>query len=205
LVPGEHDKWAVTPKTTDTRPMKVSEVRKEVGEGIEITISLESAKEQKALGLALWDIPREWREGDGWYAVEGAGRFVPVRAFFTHNLCGVLEVQAKPGLNTYKVRINTPPRQPVSQDIAVDGVRGKVFERDGQSMAYVWPKRPWETSFELTVPPGKSVQYYAAPKGERVDLPAGAHKLVINKERWSRIVGLNREELAANLREAKNP
>jgi len=28
-------------------------------------------------------------------------------------------------------------------------------------------------------------------------------KLVINKEQWSRIVGLNREELAVNLREVK--
>jgi hypothetical protein len=203
LVPGEHDKWAVTPKTTDTRPMKVSEVRKEVGDGLEITITLESAEEQKVLGLALWDIPREWREGDGWYAVEGAARFVPVRAFYTGNLCGVLEVQAKPGLNTYKVLINTPKRTPQSLDIAVEGVRGKVFERDGQSMAYVWPTRPWETTFELTVPPGKSVQYYAAPKGEKVDLPAGIHKLVIEQERWARIVGLSREELVANLKEAK--
>ena len=34
-------------------------------------------------------------------------------------------------------------------------------------------------------------------------LPAGMHKLVINKDQWSRIVGLNRQELDANLREVK--
>jgi hypothetical protein len=205
LVPGEHDKWAVTPKTTDTRPMKVSEVRKEVGDGLEITMTLETTEEQKALGLALWDIPCEWREGDGWYTVEGTARFIPVRAFYTGNLCGVLEVQAKPGKNIYKVRINTPKRTPQSQDILLKTVHAKVFTRDGQSMAYIWPTRPWETTFELTVPEGKSVQYYAAPKGEKVDLPPGTHKLVIEKERWARIVGLNYEALSHALSESKSP
>jgi hypothetical protein len=88
-------------------------------------------------------------------------------------------------------------------DVAMGNLRGKVFERDGRAMAYVYPAVPWETAFELTVPQGKSVQYYAAPKGEKVDLPPGTHKLVIQKERWSRIVGLSRDELAANLRESK--
>ncbi len=72
-------------------------------------------------------------------------------------------------------------------------------------MAYVYPAVPWEVSFELTVPAGKSVQYYAAPKGERIDLPPGTHNLVIEKDQWSRIVGLSREELAANLSEVTPP
>ena len=57
---------------------------------------------------------------------------------------------------------------------------------------------------ELTVPPGESVQYYAAPQGEQIDLPPGTHKLVIQKERWSRIVGLSRKELISNLQETND-
>jgi hypothetical protein len=122
---------------------------------------------------------------------------------YTGNLSGVLVADLRAGENRLTLAIDSPPRQPATLDMAAGNLRGKVFERDGRAMAYVYPAVPWEVSFELTVPEGKSVQYYAAPKGEKVDLPSGKHKLVINKEQWSRIVGLNREELAANLREVK--
>ena len=39
-------------------------------------------------------------------------------------------------------------------------------------------------------------------KGERVDLPPGKHRLTINKESWSRIVGLDLENLKSALRES---
>jgi hypothetical protein len=83
----------------------------------------------------------------------------------------------------------------------VSTMHAKVFTRDGQSMAYIWPTRPWDTAFTLTVPAGKSVQYYAAPKGERVDLPPGRQRLVIKQESWARIVGLDYASLHAGLRE----
>jgi hypothetical protein len=195
LVPGEHDKFAVTPKITDTRKMKVSQSLLENAGGLEMVIVLETAEPVKALPLALWDIPCEWKAGEGWWTVKGANRFVPIRAPYTGNLNGLLEVDAKPGKNEYRLTITTPKHAPVSQDILLKTVHAKVFTRDGQSMAYIWPTRPWETSFQLTVPAGCSVQYYAAPKGDRVDLPPGKHQLKIEKESWSRIVGLDYQVL----------
>ena len=182
LVPGEHDKFAVTPKITDTRKMKVSQSLSENAGGLEMVVTLETAEAIKALPLALWDIPREWKAGEGWWTVKGANRFVPIRAPYTGNLNGILEVDAKPGKNEYRLTIATPQRKPRSQDILLNTVHAKVFTRDGQTMAYIWPMQPWETQFELTVPEGKTAQYYAAPKGERVDLPPGRHRLTINKE-----------------------
>ncbi len=204
LVPGEHDKFAVTPKITDTRPMKVDSEMKETPGGLEVTVKLQTSVGKKAFPIALWDLPCEWKSGDGWWSVRGPARFIPIRAPFTGNLNGILEVDAKPGDNEYHVSFATPRRGPASQDIAVEGVQGKVFERDGLSMAYVWPTRPWDAAFELEVPPGREVRYYAAPEGEMVDLPPGRHRLVIEKERWARITGLNREELLRALAPVRN-
>jgi hypothetical protein len=193
------DRYAVTPLSTDTRQLKVSQNVSENAGGWEIVVTLKTPAAIKALPLALWDIPREWKAGEGWWTVQGANRFVPVRAPFTGNLNGILEVNAQPGSNEYHLIVRTPRRAPASQDILLETVHAKVFTRDGQSMAYIWPTHPWETSFELTVPAGYSVQYYAAPKGDRVDLAPGKHQLKIERESWSRIVGLDYQVLKQTL------
>lgn len=199
LVPGEHDKFAVTPSITDTRAMKITRTECEVDGALQVTVRLETPTALAAFPLALWDIPRRWQADSDWWSVQGKARFVPVRAPFTDNLNGILVVDAQPGINEYQLRITTPPRTPVSQDVLLENVHAKVFERDGQTMAYVWPTRPWDTTIELHVPAGRSVQFYVAPTGERVDLKPGANTLVIPQEHWARIVGLTREELAPAL------
>jgi hypothetical protein len=200
--PDNYDRFAWTPSTTDTRKMK-AERRDEVSNGkLTVTLVVQSDQPRKQFPLGLWNLPRQWKADEGWYQTTGA-RFVPMLVPSTGNLSGVLVADLKAGENRLTLTIDSPPRIPASQDVAVGNLRGKVFDHDGQKMAYMYPAVPWEVAFELTVPAGKSVQYYAAPKGENVDLPAGTHKLVINKEQWSRIVGLSREELTVNLREAK--
>lgn len=134
--------------------------------------------------LALWDIPREWKAGEGWWKVTGSNRFVPIRAPYTENLNGIWEVDAKPGKSEYNLTITTPKRAPQSQDIRLKKVQAKVFTRDGQTMAYIWPMQPRDAEFELSVPEGKSALYYDTPKCERVDLPPGKHRLTINNESW---------------------
>jgi hypothetical protein len=114
---------------------------------------------------------------------------------FTNNLSGVLVADLKAGENRLTLTIDSPVRQPATLDVVAGNLRGKVFERDGRAMAYVYPAVPSDVSFELTVPVGKSVQYYAAPKGEKVDLPAGTHRLTLPQEKWARIVGLDYEAL----------
>jgi hypothetical protein len=200
--PDNYDRFAWTPSTTDTRKMSAQRQDEQAGGKLVVRLTVQSDQARKQFPLGLWDLPRAWKAGEGWYSVNG-GRFVPMKVPYTGNLSGVLVADLRAGENRLTLAIDSPPRQPATLDMAAGNLRGKVFERDGRAMAYVYPAVPWEVSFELTVPEGKSVQYYAAPKGEKVDLPSGKHKLVINKEQWSRIVGLNREELAANLREVK--
>ena len=200
--PENYDRFAWTPTITDTRKMSAQRKDEQKKGKLVVTLTVQSDRDYKQFPLALWDLPREWKKGDGWYSVS-SGRFVPIKVPFTHNLSGVLVADLKVGENILTLTIDSPPRTPATLDVTAGNLHGKVFERDGRAMAYVYPAVPWDVSFELTVPEGKSVQYYAAPKGEKVDLPAGTHKLTIEKERWSRIVGLNREELAANLREVK--
>jgi len=48
-------------------------------------------------------------------------------------------------------------------------------------------------------PAGRSVDFYAAPKGERVPLSAGPHRLGIARESWAQLVGLSRDELLDSL------
>ena len=172
---------------------------REESRGLVVTVVLRTPKRVAGFPLALWDLPRAWKPGSAWWSVDGHARFVPVRAFYTGNLCGVLVVNGRPGVSVYRLLIRTPARAPVSQDVAVMGVRGKVFVREGTPMAYLWPTRPWDTSIDLDVPVGRTVQYYAAPDGQRVDLAAGRHRLVIRQERWSRVVGLTQNELARAL------
>lgn len=203
LVPGEHDKFAVTPKTTDTRGLKVTEDRQEKNGSLEVVLHVESDRELKAFPLAVWDIPREWKSGGGWWKTSGANRFVPIQAPFTKNLNGILEADLKPGKNEIHLTINSPKRELQSQDVKIGLLRAKVFDRNGQSMAYVWAQQPWETEFELQVPPGKQAKYYAAPEGKEVDLAPGTHRLKIGQESWSRIIGLTKNELESALHEIK--
>jgi hypothetical protein len=203
--PENYDRFAWTPTITDTRKMTAERKEEQKDGKLVVTLTVNSDRERKHFPLALSDLPREWKAGDGWYSVSDGARFVPVKVPFTNNLSGVLVADLKAGENLLTLTIDSPPRTPATLDVAAGNLRGKVFERDGRAMAYVYPAVPWEVGFALTVPAGKSVQYYAASKGERVDLPPGTHNLVIEKDQWSRIVGLSREELAANLSEMTPP
>lgn len=60
LVPGEHDKFAVTPRITETRPLHVDERRSELAGGLELILTVESDRALTAFPLAVWDLPREW-------------------------------------------------------------------------------------------------------------------------------------------------
>ena len=200
LVPGEHDKFAVTPSITDTRPMRTDCRAHQTGDALDVVVTLKTPTAKHEFPLALWDIPCQWKLGADWWSIEGNARFIPVRAPFTGNLNGILVVEARPGANQYHLRLHAPRREPASQDIALAGLHGKVFQRDGQSMAYLWPMRPWDTTIEIDVPAGRAVQFYAAPEGRRQELKTGQNTLRIPQERWARVVGLTRAELLAALR-----
>jgi hypothetical protein len=198
LYPGQHDPFQVVPKIIDTRLFEVTRSDNAKADGVDITITVKAKADQKNLAMALWNIRREWRKGEGWWTVDGPARFVPVRAPFTGNLNGLLVANVSTGENKFTLTIKTPPRSltPSTIKLAGGAIEGRVFERDGQPMAYLWPARPWDATVVVTLPPGKQADAYIAPQGERQPLAGGENSFTIPAGKWMRVVGLTAEELA---------
>lgn len=197
--PENYDRFAWTPSTTDTRAMSAQREDTDSAKALMVKVTVRSDAARPQFPIALWNLPRTWQPGEGWYQAEDGARFVPLKAPFTENLNGFLIADLKEGENTFSLRISSPPRAPRTLDIAKGDLRAKVFERDGRNMAYVYPAKPWPVTFRLTVPEDKSVEYYAAPEGVRVDLAPGTHTLTIAKDTWARLIGLTHSELASAL------
>jgi hypothetical protein len=185
------------PKIVDTRLFQAARADAMTKNGLAITLTVKSRAAQKNLALALWNIPREWRKGGGWWSVEGAARFVPVRAPFTANLNGLLVADLKRGENKFTVTIKTPARKLIASTVKIsDSIEGRVYERDGQTTAYLWPTRPWATTLAFNLPAGKQANAYVAPKGERHVCTPGENRFDIPAGRWMRLTGLSAEEIA---------
>ena len=172
-----------------------------------VTVTVKAQVDQKNLVLALWDLERTWRPGSGWWSVEGErGRFVPVRAPFTGNLNGLLVCDVVPGENTFAVKIETPTRQLIQSTLHIgESIEGRVFERDGQWMAYLWPTKPWGATLVVNLTADQQADAYVAPAGERQPLTVGENRLQIPAGRWMRLIGLSADELVgamASVREA---
>jgi hypothetical protein len=198
IIPGKHDKYAVTPKIVDTRVFHASREDSVDGSAMLIKVKVEAKERRQALALSLWDIPREFKKGSSWFKASEGARFVPVMAPYTDNLNGFLIVDVKPGSNTFTLRIDSPSHKLGSLDFAIgESLKGKVYARDGIMMAYVWNKSPWESSLALTLPRGKSAKVYVAPDGVTKECAAGENVFKIPQGQWLRIVGLTREELSA--------
>jgi len=196
-------KFELTPRTLDTRPFTVQRTDRTDGGAHIVTLVVEASKDCARLPLALWDIPREYRRDENWYHASEGCRFVPIQAPYTDNPNGFLVADVKKGRNVFTVRFTSREREPLSIDFDIgDGIHGRVITRGEAPMAYLWPTRPWKTAFEIDVPAGRSVQFYAAPAGERVDLAPGTHRLEIGQESWARLVGLTVDELRRGCREA---
>jgi hypothetical protein len=192
----DHDRFAVTPKITETRGMKAARFDRELlNGGLEITLKVHSDQPRKAFPLAVWDIPREFQASKGWNKTS-AGRFVPVKAPYTGNLNGFVVADLQKGDNVLVLTVSSPKRQIANLDIDASPLLvGKVFEREGQPMAYIAPARPWPVTVELTVPEGKQVAVAVSPNGELQPMPPGTHSFTIPKEQWARVMGLRRDEL----------
>lgn len=199
LYPGQHDPYQVVPKIVDKRLFEVKRADAAREGALVITLTVQAKIKQKNLALALWDIPREWRKGEDWWSVAGQGaRFVPVRAPFTANLNGLLIADIAMGQNKFTVTIKTPARKPVRSTVKLAGgtIEGRVFERDSQLMAYLWPTKPWASAFVVNLPVGKQADAYIAPAGEHQALKPGENRFEIPAGRWMRLVGLSAEEIA---------
>ncbi len=202
LYPGRHDPFAVVPKIIDTRLFEASREDSEQDGAMLITLTVQARTDQKKLVLALWDLNRAWRAGSGWWNVQGPGaRFVPVRAPFTENLNGLLVCDVAQGENRFVLRIDSPPRRPVTSTVRIgESIEGRVFRRDGQWMAYLWPTKPWEAELVLNLPANRTADAYVAPIGERQPLQAGRNCLKVPAGKWMRLTGLSGDEILAATR-----
>jgi hypothetical protein len=114
--PDNYDRFAWTPKITETRKLAVARKDEQKGGKLVVTLTVRSDRDLKQFPLALWDLPREWKAGEGWYSVN-AGRFVPMKVPFTNNLSGVLVADLKAGENRLTLTIASPIRQPATLDV----------------------------------------------------------------------------------------
>ncbi len=197
----DHDRYAVTPKITDTRKMEAKRKDRELRDGtLEIKLQVKSDEARREFPLALFDIPRTFEKGDDWFVIDN-GRFVPIKAPYSGNLNGFAVVDLKKGITEIRLSVSSKKRVPVKMDIDWDDrLSGKVFFRQNRYMAYVGLMQPWTTDVELDVPVGKEVVLAIAPQGELRTLAAGTHLFTIPKGEWARIIGMSRDELKTALR-----
>lgn len=205
LYPGTYDPLQVVPKIIDTRLFQASRAEGAADDGLTITLTVQAQADQKNLVLALWDIPRQWRPGEGWWSVTGQARFVPVRAPFSANLNGLLVADVKTGENKFSVTIKTRARNPVPSTIKVgDAIEGRVFERDGQTMAYFWPTKPWGGTLAVNLLSGMGATAYVAPQGAAQPCPLGQNAFTIPAGGWMRLIGLTIPQLEIAVGNKKN-
>ena len=184
----------------DTRLFQAARKDEEKQAATVVTLTLQAKAARKNLALAVWDIPREWKAGQGWYETSANCRFVPVRAPFTGNLNGVLVADVKPGANTLTLTVKTPRRTPGRTDVALNGggIKGQVFSRDGQSTAYLFAVDKTSQTLRLAVPDGRAVRLYnEASGGKGVVCKVGLNEFVLAPDTWVRVAGMKHEEIIA--------
>lgn len=198
-------KFKLTPKMIDTRAFKATRQEREAGGALEITFTLTAQAAQKNLALAVWDIPRAWEKGDGWFETRGGCRFVPLLAPFTDNLNGLLICNVRKGENRFAVRIKSPRQALRETALSLNGgqIQGRIFSRAGQSMAYLCSRSPKDETVRLTVPPGQTAHVYPAPEGNEIVWAAGRHELTLKPGQYARLTGLSGAEIQTSPDEKK--
>ena len=196
LLPGKFDKLAATPRIVDTRPFHAARVDRVDGDALEVTVQVEAKVARKNLALALWNVSRAFRPGEGWFRASANCRFVPILAPYSDNLNGFLVADVAQGTNTFRVVIASESRQPKALDFRIGtSVRGKVFRRNGVTMAYLWPTGPWAAEVRLELPAAATARVYVAPEGIEQCCRQGASTFTIGQEQWARLVGLQRDAI----------
>lgn len=198
LYPGLHDPFEVVPRILDTRQFEVHRDDANQPDRFVSRLTVQASVAQRNLVLALWNLPRAWQPGEDWYSVEGAARFVPIRAPFAANLNGLLVVDVSPGENTFTLTVETPERVPRRTTVHIgDTIEGRVFERDGVKMAYLWPTRPWGVTLRVALPEGACATVYVAPEGTQQQCVSGVNTFAIPSQQWMRLTGLDADAVEA--------
>lgn len=193
-IPDEDNKYQfdITPKIVDFRGVEIEESRAEYADYMLITLKVTSEKQLDSFPIALFDIPRAWLAGNGWYSGEGC-EFVPVRAPFSGMLCGFAVCDIKQGENVFTVRIDSAQTDALATDFTLnDVIHVSVIERDVCN-AYVSTVYPWAVDCVLTLPEGVNAKLHFS-KGTCIELDVGENPITIPNG-WVMIEGLTMEQM----------
>jgi hypothetical protein len=196
IIPNTDDRFRVTPKILDTRLFEVSSTVREEAKQTVVQIEVVAKRAQRNLALAVWDLPREYARDVRQFRLTGARRFIPVRAAYTHNLCGIIVADVKKGKNSITLAVGTEPRAITYLDLRLGGnLMAKVFERDGAATAYLYNTGAAPETLRLT--PLEGVTYQLVPFDSDAPVAvAGPTEITIERGKCQRLVGPSYDALA---------
>ncbi len=191
IYPDTDDRFRMTPKIIDTRLFQATRQDRETPEATEVAIMVQSQAAQKNLALSVWNIPREWKTGKGWYSTSSRCRFVPLRAPYSSNLNGFLLADVKPGANKFTLKVESPRRTIQRTDVTLNGSNmvGQVFTRDGRTMAYLCSLGETTQTLRLQVRNGRDARVYISPDGEEIRCKPGINEFTLAPKTWLRLTG----------------
>ena len=199
VIPNTDNRFKGVPPIYDTRNMKATVDVSDKSDHTEVQVVIDSKVAKKDIALSIWDIPREYSENLQVYSLQGATRFIPVKAPFTGNLNGILVADVQKGKNTVTLKVSSDSRNIISQDLKLnDAIFAKVFERDHDSIAYLYNPTSEKASINFTVPDGKVVKlYHHATKTDIPESLSGEATFDIEPQKPTRLQGLTANEMKA--------
>lgn len=195
IIPDTDARFSVTPNILDTRQFSVTSTISEESGGTRVSITVNASVAQPNLALGVWHLPRDYSRDPASYELTGAKRFVPIRASFTRNLCGVVVADVVPGQNNISVLVKTKARTPRSVDMTLrNNVKAKVLARDGTSTAYLYNVGATSDTARIALPSGVTAKLYTYESDEPVTL-SGTVNITVAPGKCQRITGLSYDQL----------
>ncbi|MCA9428768.1 MAG: hypothetical protein KC994_27060, partial [Candidatus Omnitrophica bacterium] len=138
---------------------------------------------------------RAYTEDSNQFLLQGAERFLPVRAPFTGNLNGILIADIKKGENRITLNVKTDSRPLQFLDVQLGKTAyAKVLDRGGESTAYLFT--PAEIPVDLEIAPPLETEAQLFPSNYEGPIPLrGLNTIRLDPGQCPRVVGLSREEL----------
>ncbi|MCB9770355.1 MAG: hypothetical protein H6752_19325 [Candidatus Omnitrophica bacterium] len=195
VIPNTEDRFRVTPKILDTRGIEVRTQTEERAEATVMTLEIDAASDYQNLALAVWNLPRTYTEDSNQFLLQGAERFIPVRAPFTGNLNGILIADLKKGKNQMTLEVKTDSRPLQFLDVRLgESAFAKVLDRGGESTAYLFTTA--EVPVDLEIAPTSETEAQLFPSNYEGPIPLrGLNTIRLDPGQCPRVVGLSREEL----------
>jgi hypothetical protein len=195
LVPNTEDRFRVTPSIIDSRKFEVTSAMEERAEGTFVSIDVEARAAQRNLSLAVWDIPRAFTTDSSNVVLNGGKRFIPVRASFTGNFCGIVVADVLEGKSRIELLITSAKRDLKTIDYQInDLVKGKLFERNGRSTLYLFLDGVGASDVVVTIPQGIDAKLYPFDSDDSKTL-VGEAKITVEQGKFQRVTGLKTENV----------